>query len=427
MSATDVAVAIGAIVVWLLVSGRAERANVSSAFALVAAGVVLSHGPLAIFHAELHTESVRLLAEVALAVVLFGDASRVDLKQLRADVGVPVRLLAVGLPLTIGLGIATAVVVVPGTGFWVAATIAAIVAPTDAALGAPILVDRRVPRRIRRALNVESGLNDGIATPFVNVCLAAAVAGSLGSSHGVKSAVSHLVVGAVVGAVAGAGGGLLIRAAHRLGAMAHGARPLAVLALAGLAYAAALPLHGNGFIAAFVAGLAFGTTLTEAEDAAACTELTEEVAGGLTMLVWFVFGAVVLVPAVQEAHWQDALFAVLALTVVRMVPVALALTGTGMDRATKAFVGWFGPRGLASVVFTLIAVDALDAGDAQRVLSAASITVALSVVAHGVTAGPFARRYGARSQGDAPAAGAELRVRPRRLEPPDPAPGPETA
>ena len=426
MSATDVAVAIGALVVWLLVSGRAERANVSSAFALVAAGVVLSHGPLAIFHAELHTESVRLLAEVALAVVLFGDASRVDLRELREDVGVPARLLGIGLPLTIAVGIGTAVLVVPGTGVWVAATIAAIVAPTDAALGAPILVDRRVPRRIRRALNVESGLNDGIATPFVNVCLAAAVAGSLGSSHGVKSAVSHLVVGAVVGAVAGAGGGRLISAAHRRGAMAHGARPLAVLGLAGLSYAAALPLHGNGFIAAFVAGLAFGGTLTE--DDAECTELTEEVAGGLTMLVWFVFGAVVLVPAVQEAHWQDALFAVLALTVVRMVPVALALTGTGMDRVTKAFVGWFGPRGLASVVFTLIAVDTLDAGDAQRVLSTASITVALSVVAHGVTAGPFARGYGARSHAAEPAdpAGSEPRVRPRLLEQAGPAtePGP---
>lgn len=392
MTAAGVAVAIAAIVAWLLVSGRAGRANISSALALVVAGVLLANGPLALIHVDLHNHQIRLLAEVALAIVLFADASTVDLKRLRTDIAVPLRLLAIGLPLTILFGAGAAILVVPGTALWVAATIAAIVAPTDAALGAPVLFDQRVPERIRRTLNVESGLNDGIATPFVNVCLAAAVVGTLGNSNGVRSAVSYLVVGTLVGAVVGAVGGRLIEFARRRDAMAHGARPLAVLGLAGLAYAAAVHLHGNGFVAAFVAGLAFGATIPP--DDAESTEFTREVAEGLTLVVWFVFGAVLLVPAVQDATWGDLAFAVLALTAVRMIPVALALTGTGFDRTTKAFVGWFGPRGLASVVFTLIAVDDLVEADGQRVLSTVGLTIALSVIAHGVTAGPFARRYG---------------------------------
>ena len=400
MSARDLAIAAAAIIVWLLVSKRAERANISSALALVVVGVVLANGPWAVIDADVHAEAIKMLAEVTLALVLFGDASRVNIRRLRAEAAVPVRLLAIGLPLTIILGIGISTLVVPNTGFWVAAAIAVIVSPTDAALGAPILVDARIPGKIRQALNVESGLNDGIATPFVNLFLAAALAGSIGHGHGVRSAVAHLVIGAAFGIAIGAGGGLLIRIASRAGLMSASARPLAVLGLAALAYVGAVPLHGNGFISAFVAGMAFGTCISAVEaEKTETTEFTGEVAEGLTMLVWFVFGSTLLVPAVRGAHWGDYVFAVLALTVVRMVPMALALLGTGLDNATVAIVGWFGPRGLASVVFTLIAVDELDATDGQRVLSVVSITVALSVLAHGVSASPLARIYGNRRTG----------------------------
>jgi NhaP-type Na+/H+ or K+/H+ antiporter len=126
---------------------------------------------------------------------------------------------------------------------------------------------------------------------------------------------------------------------------------------------------------------------------------TEEAGTLLSLLVWFSFGAVMLVPGLQAADWRDVIFGVLALTVVRMVPVALSLAGSGFDRATVAFVGWFGPRGLASVVFGLIAVDGLDRADAQVVLGAVVVTVALSVLAHGVTASPLARIYGAHATG----------------------------
>lgn len=389
-TATDIAVVAVVSIGWLLIGRRAARRNVSSAMALVAAGLVLANGPWAPVALEVRSEPVLVLAEATLALLLFADASRVNLARLRRDAAVPVRLLVVGLPLTIAVGVAVAAGVLGGP-IWVAAAIAAIVAPTDAALGAPIVSDRRVPERIRRTLNVESGLNDGIATPFVNLFLAAAI-GELADAHGWSTAVAHLAVGAAVGAAAGLLGGLAARSAHRAGWMEPHARSLVAVFVATAAFTATLAVDGNGFIAAFVAGLAFGTTLREEE--AEVTELAEEVGEALTLVVWFVFGAVLLGPALRAAGWREVAFAILALTVVRMVPVAVALAGTGLDRATVAFVGWFGPRGLASVVFTIIAIDELDGADARRVLVAATLTVAISVVAHGASASPLARRYG---------------------------------
>lgn len=405
-TATDLAIVAAVSIGWLLIGRTAARRNVSSAMALVAAGVVLANGPWALIDLEVRSEPVRVLAEATLALLLFADASRVNLARLRRDAAVPARLLVVGLPLTIALGIGVAVVVL-GAPIWVGAAIAAIVAPTDAALGAPIVSDRRIPERIRRTLNVESGLNDGIATPFVNLFLAAAV-GELADASGWSSAVAHLAVGAGVGAAVGLVGGLAARAAHGAGWMEPHARSLVAVFVAAGAFTATLAIDGNGFIAAFVAGLAFGTTLREEE--AEVTELAEEVGEALTLVVWFVFGAVLLGPALRAAGWRDVAFAVLALTVVRMVPVALALVGTGLDRATVGFIGWFGPRGLASVVFTLIAIDELDAVDAERVLVAATLTVALSVVAHGASASPLARRYGELAQ-DLPPSSDPLRAR----------------
>lgn len=377
---------------WQLVSKRAERYDISAAMALLALGLVLANGPWAVASVSLGSETVRELAEVTLALVLFGDASGVKARALKRDPGLSLRLLGIGLPLTILLGIGVAVLVLPGTGIWVAAAIAAIVAPTDAALGAPILREERIPTRIRSALNVESGLNDGIATPFVNLFLAAAVAGELGHGEDVGQVLAHILVGALFGAVAGGLGGRIIRAAIDRDLMAVRARPLAVLALAGGTYAAAVTVNGNGFIAAFVAGLAFG--VSTGDEVEASTTFTDEAAEGLTLVVWWIFGACIVVPAIRVVGWQDVLFAVLALTVVRMLPVVVAFIGARLDRPTTLLVGWFGPRGLASVVFMLLAVDELTGADAEHVLSAVTVTVLGSVLAHGVSASPLAARYG---------------------------------
>ena len=373
-----------------LVSARLERWDVTAPIAFVLLGLAAANGPLTVVHLHLHSSDIRILAEITLALVLFSDASWVNAKTLQAHAELPGRLLAIGLPLTIVAGGAIAAGLFRAGGLWVAAAIGAIVAPTDAALGASILRDERIPTGVRRALNVESGLNDGIATPFVNLFLAGAIASEAVHKGLVGHAAIALVGGVALGAAVGAIGALLLNLSRRAGWGALEYGPLSVLALALFAYAVALLAGTNGFVAAFVVGMAFGTVTTDAELQA----FAEETGTLMSLLVWFFFGAVMIVPGLHAATWQDVLFAILALTVVRMAPVAVALVGSGLDKATVAFIGWFGPRGLATVVFGLIAVDSLPPPDARLVLGAVTVTVTLSVVLHGVSAAPLAQRYG---------------------------------
>jgi NhaP-type Na+/H+ or K+/H+ antiporter len=387
------AVVSACVIVWGLVSGRLERWDVSAPIAFVVLGVVVTHGPTALVHFTLHSSTIRSLAEVTLAIVLFADASRVNLRALRADAVIPARLLGIGLPLTIAAGAATAALLFGSSGLWVAAAIGAIVAPTDAALGASIMSDRRVPAGVRRTLNVESGLNDGIATPFVNLFIAGAVTAEAVAGQHLWAAVGALVGGTALGIGIGVVGAALLALARRHQWSSPAFRPLAILALAVFAYSAAYVAGLNGFVCAFVAGLAFGSVDHHNDEAV--LGFAEEAGTLMSLLVWFIFGAVMLVPGLEHAGWRDVLFALLALTVLRMVPVAVALAGTGLDRPTVAFVGWFGPRGLASVVFCLVAVDAFEPAPSQAVLAAVTLTVALSVLLHGVSASPLAARYGA--------------------------------
>ena len=381
-------------VLWGVVSARLGRWDVSAPIAFVVLGLLATHGPTALVHVNLDSSTIRSLAEVTLALVLFADASRVNARQLRSTAGQPIRLLCIGLPLTIAAGAATAAIVFGGIGLWVAALIGAIVAPTDAALGASVMGDRRVPASVRRLINVESGLNDGIATPFVNLFLAGAVTSeAVFGAQSVASTAIELVGGAGIGAGVGIVGGVLLAASRRHGWGSSEFHPLAVLALAVCAYSSAVVAGTNGFIAAFIGGMAFGTIAHRDDEEG--LRLTEEVGTLLSLVVWFVFGAVMLVPGIEDADWRDVLFALLALTVLRMIPVGVALAGSGLDRAGVAFVGWFGPRGLASVVFGLIAVDALAPEQSKVLLAAVTVTVGFSVLLHGVTASPLAARYGA--------------------------------
>jgi sodium/hydrogen antiporter len=387
------AVVSACVVAWSLVSARLERLDVSAPIAFVVLGVVVTHGPTAMVHLQLGSTGVRSLAELTLALVLFADASRVNVRQLRASAALPTRLLAIGLPLTIAAGAATAEILFGGSGIWVAAALGAIVAPTDAALGASVMQDERVPTGVRRLINVESGLNDGIVTPFVNLFLAAAATTeAVRGATSVASAVVDLVGGAALGLGVGVVGAVLLALSRRHRWSSPAFRPLAILALALFAYSASLVAGTNGFVAAFVGGMAFGTADHHNDETG--LRFTEEIGLLLSVLVWFGFGAVMLVPGLEDAGWKDLVFAVLALTVLRMGPVALALLRTGLDRATIAFVGWFGPRGLASVVFGLIAVDSLAPEESRVVLAAVTVTVALSVLLHGVSASPLAARYG---------------------------------
>jgi NhaP-type Na+/H+ or K+/H+ antiporter len=388
----------GCFILWGILSGRLERWNVSAPIAFVVFGVVAAHGPLELVHIRLASSDIRSLAEVTLALVLFTDASRVNARRLHGDFDLPVRLLVIGLPLTIGAGTAIAFGLFGGSGIWVAASIAAIVAPTDAALGASVMEDERVPSGVRRLLNIESGLNDGVVTPFVNLFVAgAATAEAVHGSISVAASAVDLVGGAALGVGVGVVGAVLLTLARRHGLNAPEFTPFAILGLAVLAYSTSILAGTNGFVAAFVAGMAFGTVDRQEDETG--LGFTEGAGTAMSLLVWFLFGAAMLVPGLEHAGWRDVVFAALALTVVRMVPVALALTGARLDRSTIAFVGWFGPRGLASIVFGLIAFDTLDPAESEVVLAAVTVTVALSVLLHGISAAPLAARYGLNSRG----------------------------
>jgi NhaP-type Na+/H+ or K+/H+ antiporter len=389
----DVAIVAALVFAWGIVSARLERWEVTAPAIFVLAGLLLTHGPLAPLAFTPSRVLIKDLAEATLVLVLFSDASRVGLRDLRADMGLCVRLLAIGLPLTIALGALLATGLLPGLSIWLALLVGAALAPTDAALGAGMMVNPAVPARIRRLINVESGLNDGIATPVVLIAIAGASVGHA-SGADVAKAATELVIGVVAGAVIGSVGGFGVKAARRRGWVSGDFAGTAVLALAVCAYASALALHGNGFIAAFVGGLCFGAV--GGRRAEGLVPFVEETGAAVSLLVWLAFGAVAVLPAFQLLTWRTVLYAVLSLTVIRMVPVALALAGGGLGRPVTVFIGWFGPRGLASVVFALLALEELGNHAAGRAVAVIAFTVLLSVVAHGVSANPLARRWGPR-------------------------------
>ncbi len=389
MSASDLAIVAALVFAWGTLSARLERFDVTAPITFVLAGLLLTHSPLAPLGYAPSPELVKQLAEFTLVLVLFSDASRVGLRDLHEDMGRCLRLLGIGLPLTIGLGIVAALALFHGMSIWLALLVGAALAPTDAALGAGMMVNPAVPVRIRRLLNVESGLNDGIATPLVLVALAGA-----GHTAGIgpAEAVAELALGVIIGATVGGAGGFLARAARRRGWVEGGFAGTAILALAVCAYACALALHGNGFIAAFAGGLAFGAIGGRRGER--MMPFVEETGALVSLLVWLAFGAIAVVPAFDGLTWQVVVFAGLSLTVIRMAPVAVALAGERLGRAAVVFVGWFGPRGLASVVFALLALEELGQHVAGRAVAVIAFTVLLSVLAHGFTADPLARRYG---------------------------------
>jgi NhaP-type Na+/H+ or K+/H+ antiporter len=375
------------------VSRRLAGTPITPTIVFVAFGLLV--GPEVLDGIELSSSSatVRGLAEATLALVLFSDASRIDLGALRRTVGVPVRLLGIGLPLTIALGAVAAALVFGELTVEEAVILAVVLAPTDAALGQAVVTEPRVPQRIRQALNVESGLNDGICVPLLFA--AVAVADVASEISGGRSPATLLLEEIGFGMLGGVVAGLLITVivtqAGQRDLIAASWRPVIPAAGAALAYGIAVGLHGSGFIAAFVAGMVFRLALRR--DPEALNELTEDVGNVLNGVTFVLFGAVLLGPALAGLTWQLALYAVLSLTLVRMLPVALAMWGSRARAPTLGFVGWFGPRGLASIVFAVIVVEESALPNETLIAQAIYVTVGLSVLAHGLTATPLADRY----------------------------------
>ena len=373
------------------ISGRIERSLVTAAIFFTSAGLLA--GPVfGLIDVHVGSEEVKLLAEATLTLVLFADASRISFPALRREFAVPARLLGIGLPLTIIFGTLAGVGVLPGVSLVEALVLSIMLACTDAALGQAVVTDERVPSRIRQGLNVESGLNDGICVPLFFIALAVAEwdEGALTAHDAVQLVLEEIGYGLVGGVAAGVLGALAVRLARRLPMEPHWVQILTV-ATAVLAAGIAAGLGGSIFIAAFIGGFVFG--LIGRDSGGEVSYLVDEGGELLNAVTFIIFGAVILGPALDELGWQVIAYAVLSLTAVRMLPVVLSLLGVGARRPTVAFVGWFGPRGLATIVFAVILIDESSLPHERTLLLAAVATIGLSVFAHGLTSRPLTARY----------------------------------
>jgi len=392
------------VLAYSLISGRLNNTMITPPMVFALFGLAVGTVGLDLLDMKVSHDLVHTLAEITLALVLFSDAARIDVRLLVRDHDLPMRMLVIGMPLTLILGTAAALSLPLGLGIVEAALLAAVLAPTDAALGQAVVTSRAVPVRIRQALNVESGLNDGIAVPVVYLlaALTAMSAEASTSSDLVLFTLKQLTLGPLVGLGVGVAIGYLALRANQSGWMDDVFEGPMVLAIVALAFAGASAIGGNSFIAVFVAGLAFGRILD-----GRCKfilEFAESEGQMLILIAFLVFGAVMLPELAGHIAWPMVAYALLSLTVVRMLPIALSLIGSGLSLSTVAFLGWFGPRGLASILFGLLLLDELKSEAAETILVTAILTIVISIFAHGITAAPFARWYGrmAERQGECP-------------------------
>ncbi|MCH9733951.1 MAG: sodium:proton antiporter [Actinomycetia bacterium] len=393
MSLVEVGLVALVITAFALVSGRLAKMWITPPMIFVTFGAIVGPDGLGAIDISIESETVKVIAEITLALLLFTDAARINIPRLRAEHGMPKRMLGFGMPLTIVLGAVFALALFSDLGVWAALLVATILAPTDAALGQAVVTSDRVPVRVRQALNVESGLNDGIAAPLVVIFASLAIpkVEALSAVDSFREIVQQIGFGLLIGGVLGIAVGLLGRASAERNWIDNVFGQLGVLTLAIGAWAFASAAGGSGFIAAFICGLAFGSVDRDPEP---ITEFTESGGQLLNLVVFAIFGGVFVGPAVSALTWQVALYAVLSLTVVRMIPVAISLTGLGLRRDTVFFVGWFGPRGLASIVFGLVVLEQAGFTVASDLFAGVTCTVLLSVFAHGLTAHPLSDWYG---------------------------------
>ena len=388
----DIALIAGCTLVFGCIAGLIERSWVSGPLIFMAIGYVFGPNVFGIFSFDADIEVIKTLAEVTLAIVLFNDAASIGLKPLGKHPLVPTRTLLAGLPMTLALGALIAIFIFPDFTWVHAVLLSIILAPTDAALGLAVIKNHAVPQEIRRGLNAESGLNDGICVPFLLVFLALAQGTEPDQSLGhflIVTIIKEVGIGFLVGVSMSAAGWLLCR--HAIKAQWISKRWILVptISLAVMTFGLAQYLGGSGFIAAFCGGLFFGEKLHGAyNDELAESEINGEI---FSLLTWLLFGTL-MVDIVRDVVWQELLYAVLSLTVIRMLPVFISLTGTPLSTEKKLFVGWFGPRGLASIVFIIMLMQS-DLEHSDTIINTATITVILSVILHGITAFPWSKRF----------------------------------
>lgn len=378
-----------------LFSKAAERTVITAPMVFVTIGLLLGPVGFSLLHVDIEAQGIQLLAELTLIIILFVDASFIQLKNIKSRLhGLPARLLLIGLPLTMVFGSVTAMLLFPQLNLWLLVVLALILSPTDAALGQAVVKSEKVPSNIRDSISAESGLNDGISLPPIFVCLAV-IASGLGhispEDHWFTFMTMQLTLGPIIGGAIGFIGGRLIEFSHQKNWTDSIFQRLMCLSIAILAYASAESLEGNGFIAAFCAGLFLGVKNVQVRER--IQDFGETEGQMLTLFVFVILG-LIIIPAFSP-YWDfnALIYAILSLTIIRIVPVFICLLGSGLSNYSKLFIAWFGPRGIASILYLLIALEKIGAAGHEYVLSIIVLTVLLSIFAHGVTAVSMSNRF----------------------------------
>ncbi|EKE44897.1 NhaP-type antiporter [Oceaniovalibus guishaninsula JLT2003] len=381
------------VILFACVSDVARNGRFTAPMMFAGIGLLLGPMILNVVRIPMQDETVKRVAELTLVVALFTDSVRINVKRLRRFHSLPIRLLGIGLPLTMVLGTFAAWWIFPSFGLWEAAVLAVMLGPTDAALGEPVVTSEEVPALVRQGLNVESGMNDGLGLPCLFIVASLAGAGTTaGAGDWTAYILLQILGGPVIGATIATVAAWAIARPLRRGWVGEDFFRLALFALPVVAYLAADMLQANGFLAAFAAGVVVSTRSEYTRDA------VEEFAGTIGQLlnstIFFLVGALLLPQFLHHIGWQHVVFALLALTVLRMGPVAMAVIGMGLHRRTTLFLGWYGPRGMASVIYLLIVLDTFDIAAIDDIAATVALTVLASIVLHGLTAAPGSRRYG---------------------------------
>lgn len=384
---------------YAVVSGLVKRWYVAPALIFTLLGVLLGSFGLGLVDAAESAHTFTVLAQLALTVILFNQASAFDVRKLFRRGEHMLRLLGVGIPVSFALGTATALALLPTLPMWEAVCLAVIVAPTEVALIEALLEDSRIPERVRHIMSHESGFYDGFALAALFAAIAAASQqADPAPARWVWFAIRTELVSMVVGIVVGLAGALIVSRSRRSRWMSDTWAQLATLALAVVCFSAGELLHASGFVTAFAGGLSYALVSTRRGEPAPPTQVTDATAQLLEMLVFALLGATVVVPAWRDTGWRVVVFAVVALFAVRVVAVLIALLGTELQFADRVFVGWFGPRGIGTLVLGLLVIERGELTQQTVIGQAVVVTVTLSLVLHSFSTPPGIRLLARRAQ-----------------------------
>lgn len=377
------------VLIYSLIARRMEKTIISGPFLTIIVGLITGPLLLNLINMKVGIEGYRIIAELALALVLFNDAANTNIKELMKNVSIPVRLLAIGLPMTIGLGMVGGLIIFKGFSWIELGILATILAPTDAALGKAVVTNPSVPVKIRESLNVESGLNDGICVPvlFFLIALFTAQTGEgVKFPSGLILFIEEIGIGLISGLLITFLVDRLVNYAENHHGISKSWKTIVIIALSFSCFAAAQIAGGSGFIACFSGGLMYGVINRKYKHD--LLQGSEGAGDTLTMITWVIFGSVVVADNLLYFTWEVILYAFLSLTLIRMIPVLLSLINTGISWKEKIFISWFGPRGLASIVFAIIVFD-VKLPHKEIIILTTVCTILLSIILHGFTANPF--------------------------------------